>query len=152
MEKTDVVDSQAEWEYQNLVDIETCLDTLTRLQGFLFQNDEPSRQDLTKASGRKCVLAIRGLKHYTYERMFKVTEGGVEIVNAAEDPNTLIVAPVDSVLRVLKGVLVGDEHAFSSEWARGKARLVGSRRLHDGYVFSEIFARLARLIKRYQEV
>lgn len=153
MEEVGVLDEEAQrWEHDNLVEIEDCLSTITRLQGLLFRASDPARQDLVQAQGRKCVLAIAGLKYFEYKRMFEVSERGVSIIDADDAPNTYIVAPIDSVLRVLKGTLNGDSRAFSSEWARGKAKLIGARRLHDGFVFSEIFSQFARSIAKYKGI
>jgi len=107
--------------------------------------------DLQLANGRRCILQITDYDGAVHSRLFEVTEVGVKVLPAEGDYNTLILAPIDSVARVLKGVLAGNRAAFSSEWAKGRARIVGNRKLHDGFVFSEIFGRLADRIKSYRE-
>lgn len=162
MEETGIALKEAEWERQQLENIEACLNTLDKLQhiflnvpsSMLPKDDLSSmlpKDDLAKASGRRCILGVGGLKYHSYEKFFEVSPGGVRIVPPYDNFNTYISAPVDSVLRVLKGVLDGDTAAFSAEWARGQAKIVGERRIHDGYVFSEVFRRLALMIKRYRE-
>ena len=152
METASVVDEIAERdkESRQLADIESCLNAIERLQAaFLTQF---SASDLEKTSGRRCVLGVSGLKYHTYEKFFEVSPVGVRIVQPYEEFNTYIQAPLDSVLRVLKGVLAGDTSAFSSEWARGQAHIIGEKHVHDGYVFSQIFSKLAEMIKRYREM
>ena len=138
----------AEWEKKQLENIDGCFRTIEQLQNLFL--GQLSGGDLEKAEGRRCVLRVSGLKHYQYEKYFEGTTAGVKIVPPYLLPNTYIVAPVDSVYRVLNGVLNGDTAAFSSEWARGRARIVGERKLHDGYVFSEKFKKLANIIRKYR--
>ena len=157
MEKTTVSNEVAkrEQERQQLEEIEVCLSTLQRLQRLFLARPQNGvvlkQEELQQAKGRKCILGISELKYHRYEKFFEVTPTGVNIVQPYSDFNTYIAAPVDSVLRVLQGVLNGDTSVFSAEWARGKAKIVGARHLHDGFVFGEVFRRLATLIKRYRE-
>ena len=157
MEKVSVSNevTEREQEQRQLEEIEACLSTLQRLQKLFLsraQNGTVLKQEeLEQAKGRKCILGISGLKYHRYEKFFEVTPTGVSIVHDYSDFNTYITAPVDSVLRVLQGVLNGDTSSFSAEWARGDAKIVGPRHLHDGFVFGEVFRRLAILIKRYRE-
>lgn len=154
MEETTVVNEAAEQEGRQLEEIEACLSTLQRLQTlFLLRPQDGAvlkSEELDQAKGRKCILGISGLKYHRYEKFFEVTPSGVNIVPPYADYNTYIAAPVDSVLRVLQGVLEGDTSSFAAEWARGKAKIVGSKHLHDGFVFGEVFRRLAELIRRYR--
>ena len=156
MEKADIANevTEREEERKQLEDIEACLSTLQRLQSLFLARPHNGNflkaEELEQAKGRKCILGISGLKYLKYEKFFEVTPIGVNIVEPYADFNTYIAAPVDSVLRVLQGVLNGDTSAFTAEWARGKTRIVGARHLHDGYVFGEVFRRLAELIKRYR--
>ena len=153
MVEIDVDIEEARWEKEQLEEIESCLDLIENLQKLFLVKDGTFLQagDLTKAKGRRCILGISGLKYHKYEKFFEVTPAGVHMVAPYEEFNTYIAAPVDSIVRVLKGVLSGETSAFTSEWARGQAKIVGSKHLHDGYVFGQIFQRLARLIKRYRE-
>lgn len=152
MEETTVASQEREWEQQQLKDIEDAFNALRTLQKVFLSTSTNSKSDLSKAAGRRCILGVSGLKYHEYRKFFEVTPTGVEIVQPYDTFNTYILAPVDSVLRVLRGTLEGDTEAFAAEWARGKARLSGERRLHDGYVFSAVFKSLALLIKRYREV
>lgn len=102
------------------------------------------------AEGRRCILFISGLKHHEASFFFEVVGTTIRQVQPFEHYNTYIAAPIDSVIRVLKGVLDGDENAFTSEWARGQTKLVGEHSVHDGLQFHEAFRRLAWLIKRYR--
>ena len=104
----------------------------------------------SSAEGRRCILSISGLKHHQAAFFFEVTGARIRQVPRFETYNTYIAAPIDSVIRVLKGVLNGDENAFSNEWARGQAKLVGEHSVHDGLQFAEAFRRLAGLVKRYR--
>jgi hypothetical protein len=112
---------------------------------------ELSQGDLEQAQGRKCVLGIVGLKYHSFEKFFEVTPTGVQIVEPYKGYNSYIEAPLDSVTRVLKGVLDGDTTAFTQEWARGIAKIRGNRKVHDGYVFNQVFARLAEMFLRYKQ-
>ena len=102
------------------------------------------------AEGRRCILAITGLQHHEAVFFFEVTGARIRQVPRFETYNTYIGAPIDSVIRVLKGVLVGDENAFTNEWTRGQARILGHHSVHDGLQFAEAFRRLSGLIKRYR--
>lgn len=139
---------EAELEGQALEDIGHTLDRMDRLQRLWMK--ELSQGDLEQAQGRKCVLAITGLKYHSFERYFLVTPTGVEIVEPYQGYNSYIEAPLDSVTRVLKGVLEGDTTVFTQEWARGIAKIRGNRKVHDGVVFNQVFARLAEMFARYK--
>jgi hypothetical protein len=102
------------------------------------------------AEGRACILGITELRHHEASFFFRVEGARIRQVAPFERYNTYIGAPIDSVIRVLKGVLDGDENAFANEWARGQAKLVGPHSVHDGLQFAEAFRRLALLIKRYR--
>lgn len=95
-------------------------------------------------------MYISGLSHHQVAFFFEVTGARIRQVPRFERYNTHISAPIDSVIRVLKGVLDGDENAFSNEWARGQAKLAGDHSVHDGLQFAEAFRRLAVLVKRYR--
>lgn len=104
----------------------------------------------TSAEGRRCILSISDLKYHQAAFFFEVTGAMIRQVPQFERYTTHIAAPIDSVVRVLKGVLDGDENAFANEWARGQAKLVGKHSVHDGFQFAEAFRRLAGAIKRYR--
>jgi hypothetical protein len=106
--------------------------------------------ELKSAEGHRCILFISGLSHHQAAFFFEVTGARIRQVPRFERYNTHISAPIDSVIRVLKGVLDGDDHAFTNEWARGQATLGGDHSLHDGLQFAEAFRRLAQLVKRYR--
>lgn len=140
---------EREWEASLLEEIELCLQGMDNLQqawlGHLAEGD------LEAADGRKCILGISGLQYHRYEKFFQVTSQGVRLVDPYEDFNTYITASLPAVVRVLKGVLSGDPTAFASEWSRGQCKLVGSRYVHDGLVFSQVFSRLALLIRKIRQ-
>ena len=140
---------EAEIERQALEDIDNTLDRMDKLQRLWTR--ELSRGDLEQAQGRKCVLGIVGLKYHSFQKFFEVTPTGVQIVAPYEGFNSYIEAPLDSVTRVLKGVLDGDSTIFTQEWARGIAKIRGNRKVHDGYVFNQVFARLAEMFARYKQ-
>ena len=102
------------------------------------------------AEGRRCILSISGLSHHQAAFFFEVTGARIRQVPRFERYNTYISAPIDSVIRVLKGVLDGDEDAFTNEWTRGQAKLVGEHSVHDGLQFANAFRRLAGWVKRYR--
>lgn len=135
---------------QALVDeIDACFEALDMLQRRWLK--ELSNGDIEKAQGRRCVLAVTGLHHVKYARCFQVTADGVAMVPIEGSYNTIVQTPIQSLVAVLKGVLSGDDEAFSKEWARGTSKLIGERRIHDGIVFSEIFRKLAQKIRKYRE-
>ena len=142
-------DALAAEERQWVREIDTCLATIVRLQS-LFLN-QLSDGDHVEADGRKCVLVMKSEYQQVSSKYFEVTASGVKLVDPYDDYDSAIEAPVESVLNVLKAVLDGREDAFSSEWARGKCRIIGAHKLHDGYVFGQVFARLARVIQVYRK-
>lgn len=148
--QADKADVEKALEKQQLDEIVSCLKMLDRVQKIFIQS--VSSKDLQEAAGRRCVLKMTGLRHHDIILFFLVDGAGVKVVDPYDPSvaNTWIEAPIDSILRVLKGVLNGDESAFSSEWARGKARIRGKRSFHDGWVFGDTFGRLARTIARYK--
>ena len=152
------IDAEIAYERGVLEEIELCFQAIDRLQRAWLKSLSNGDLSLEKAHGRRCVLSVTGLKHIKYAKVFVVMPDGVRIVPLSEGVpagtvfNTIIETPVESVVNVLKGVLSGDEDAFSKEWTRGTSRVIGERRIHDGYVFSEVFRRLASKIKKYKEV
>ena len=107
-------------------------------------------EERRSAEGHRCILAITGLSHHQLAFFFEVTGARIRQVPRFERYNTYIGAPIDSVIRVLKGVLDGDENAFTNEWARGQAKIIGDHSVHDGLQFAAAFRRLAGLVKRYR--
>ena len=150
MEGTTASTRDAKWEKEQLAEIDHCISAIERIQAAIFR--QFTQSDVARASGRRCVLGITGLKYTEYKRFFEVTSNGVRVVPPNETFNTYIAAPVDSVLRVLKGLLNGDSSAFAAEQARGVAVLYGEHKIHDGWVFADVFARLARVMQKYRGV
>lgn len=95
-------------------------------------------------------MAITDLEYHEVSFFFEVKGARIRQITPFENYTTYISAPIDSVIRVLKGVLDGDENAFANEWSRGQAKLVGKHSVHDGLQFQEAFRRLTTLIKRYR--
>lgn len=108
-----------------------------------------TKDELAEAEGRKCILAISGLKTTKRNYFFEVTGSSIRLSEPYTDYTTLIVAPLDSVLRVFRATAAGDKWAFSNEYAHGKAYFKGERHLFDSYAMSEAFKRFAELAKRY---
>lgn len=108
-----------------------------------------TKDELAEAEGRRCILAISGLKTTKKNYFFEITGSQILLREPYTTYTTLIVAPLDSVLRVFKGVAAGDKWAFSNEYARGKAYFKGEKHLHDMYSLSEAFKRFAELTKKY---
>lgn len=139
----------AELEKNLLQEVEDALDLLQTLQKTWISELQPER--LQEASGRRCVLKIIGLQTVEYSKVFEVTPTGVAVHEGGGDQyNTLIEAPLASVLNVLQGVIQGRPDAFSAEWARSRARVSGERKIHDGWLFNKIFGELAELIRLYR--
>ena len=112
-----------------------------------------STDELNAAEGRRCILAATGIKyHPDCIFFFEVKGASIRLVDSFTHYNTYIAAPIDSIIRVLNGLWEGREDAFSSEWARGQAKIEGARSLHDGLQFNDAFKRVARAIKRYRAV
>ena len=99
------------------------------------------------AKGRRCVLAVKAQDTVITKYFFEVSPAGITLVSAYGEYNTLIVAPLEGVLRVFIGLLYGWESVFASEWARGEAQVFGERHLHDAWMFSDVFKRLARMVR-----
>jgi hypothetical protein len=108
-----------------------------------------TKEELTEAEGRRCILAISGLKTTKRAYYFEITGASIRLCEPYRDYTTLIIAPLDSVLRVFKGVAAGDKWAFSNERARGKAIFKGSHSLFDAYALGEAFKRFSELARRY---
>ena len=138
----------AEAERHQLDQVRALLQALDMLQGAF--GTLATAAERSSAEGRACILGITGLQHQEARFFFRVEGSKIRQVAPFERYNTYIGAPIDSVVRVLKGVLDGDENAFTNEWARGQAKLIGPHSVHDGLQFAEAFRRLALLIKRYR--
>ncbi len=108
-----------------------------------------TKEELAEAEGRKCILAISGLKTTKKAYYFEVTGASIKLVEPYSDFTTLIVAPLSSVLRVFSGVAAGNKWAFHDERAKGRVIFKGERSLHDVYALGEAFKRFAELAKRY---
>lgn len=141
--------AEAVEESQKLAELEECLEALDILQRAFVK--VATREELSEAEGRRCILHITGLKHHKKTFFFEVTGTRVRLAEPYRNYNTYIAAPLSSILRVFRGILAGKTDAFAAEWARGEARIVGERRVHDGFIFNEGFKRLATLVKRYRE-
>lgn len=103
------------------------------------------------AEGRRCILAVSGLKyHPPHAFFFEVHEFKLRLVDPFTEYTTYVEAPIDTIIRVLNNLWDGQEDGFSSEWARGQARIVGNHSLHDGMQFNEGYKRAARGIKTYR--
>lgn len=141
---------EAAEEAARVAELEACLKKLELIQR-VFIRTVPTDQ-IAQAKGRRCILRINDLKYTESKAIyFEVDEHGVHVVSAYESYNTIIDAPMASVMRVINGVLDGDQTAFSAEWARGKIRVIGQRSVHDAVTFSDIFKGLARTIRRYKD-
>lgn len=108
-----------------------------------------TKDELAEAEGRRCILAISGLKTTKRAYFFEVTGLSIRLTEPYTNYTTLIVAPLDSVLRVFKGIAAGDKWAFSNEYARGQAYFKGERHLFDVYAMGESFKRFSELAKKY---
>jgi hypothetical protein len=110
-----------------------------------------SADEQKAAEGRRCVLAVTGLKHHPPRAFFfEITGLQIKLVDPFTQYNTYVEAPIDSVMRVLKHLWNGREDGFSSEWSRGQAKIRGAKSLHDGMQFNEGYKRAARGIKAYR--
>lgn len=148
------VEAQIEAEKMaQLEDAIQALDTLQRAFVPFIMKMGVKHEQLQEAEGRRAILLVKGLNHQPALRYyFEVS--GLSIKRVAPFqvlPNTYIEAPIDTILRVFQKVLEGREDAFSSEWAKGEARIVGARSVHDAVMFSSGFQRFAKLIKRYRQ-
>lgn len=148
--QTDALSLEAAEEAARVADLEACLKNLEKIQR-VFIRTVPTEQ-LAQAKGRRCILRINDLKYTNSKAIyFEVDERGVHVVSPYESYNTIIDAPLASVMRVVNGVLDGDPTAFTAEWARGKIRVIGQRSVHDSVQFGDVFRSLARTIRRYKE-
>ena len=144
-------DAEREVERAQLAELAETLNSITRMQRlFLCDVERPGELDQTE--GRRCLLVIEGLKYHPGSAFyFQVTPAGVEQVPPYDTYDTAIVAPLKSVLSVLKATVAGRQDPFGDELSRGNARLKGESRIHDGWVFKDVFIRLAARFRRYQE-
>jgi len=141
--------SPEQLETEQLRDLEQTVSIIMRMQkAFLPQIVVPG--ELSVTNGRKCMLVVDDLQFNSSAHYFQVTETGVELVEPYDTYDTAIIAPLDSILNVLKATLAGHEDPFGDEWTRGRARLVGDNRFHDGLAFKTVFQRLAGQIRKYR--
>ena len=134
-------------EQRDIEELGRCVEALQTLS-HLFKR-VASEEEIVAAEGRRCILAVSGLKYTKQAYYFEVSGASIKVVPPYADYNTLVIAPLESVLRVMKGVAGGNKWAFSEEVARGKTTLKGEHSLHDTYAFTEVFKRLASLAARY---
>jgi len=139
-----------EQEAATLAELVDCLKALSVYQGTFRDLVKPS--EAAQAENRRCILRITGMEHHAPVTLhLQVIGGMIRVVEPYVTYNTLIEAPLDVVVRELKAVLDGDETAFSHAWAGGRARIAGTRSVHDGLAFREGFRRLARAVRRYKD-
>lgn len=137
-----------EQEAATLAELRDCLQAVT-----IYQETFPGlvkRFEPHEAEGRRCILRLTGMLHHRDMDLYCQVVGGViRWVEPYGNHNALIEAPLDIVVRVLRRTLDGDENAFADAWATGRARIRGPRRMHDGMIFTDVFRRLARMIRPY---
>ena len=136
-----------EAEAKQLKELQDLLQALDLMQGAFAALANPGEKEA--AEGRRCILHITDLKYHDLKFFFAVEGFQIRQVDPFVKYNTYIGAPLDSVIRVFKGMTVGDESCFSREWSKGAARIVGDYSVHDGLQFREGFKRFARYIGRY---
>ena len=113
--------------------------------GFLASPDE-----IKAAQGRRTILAIRDLRYQKATFYLEVVGLAIREVAPYEKYHTKIDAPIDTVIRVLKGITEGERNMLLNEATRGQATLTGDYSLHDLYVMNQGFNRLADGITRYR--
>ena len=141
--------NEAQVEGTKLQEVEALLRAFDILQDAF--SSMTSQEDRQQAEGRRCVIGTTGLKYHKKAFYFEVVGSRLSQVDPYEKYNTLILAPLDTIIAVLKGTLSGDENAFVDEWRRGRAKLVGDHSIHDGDQFQKAFQRLAWVAKRYRQ-
>lgn len=107
-------------------------------------------EEINAAQGRRTILAISDLRHQKATFYLEVVGVTIREVAPYERFHTKIEAPIDTVLRVLKGITEGDRDMLLNEKTRGEATLKGDFSVHDLYVMNQGFNRLADGIKRYR--
>ena len=107
--KADEGDAERAAEREKIEQIQSLLRAFDMLQG-TFSN-LTTAAERTSAEGRRCILSISDLKYHQAAFFFEVTGAMIRQVPQFERYTTHIAAPIDSVVRVLKGVLDGDENA-----------------------------------------
>ena len=141
-------DEERAAEQRKVEELHQCFRALDDLQNAFSWLAKPDER--AAAEGRRCILSVTGLKYTPQSSIFfEVANGRVSMVDPYEEHSTYIVAPIESVIRVLSGVIEGDADAFSKEWAKGLASVTGQRHVHDAIQFSEAFRRFALLCRRY---
>lgn len=95
-------------------------------------------------------MAISDLQYQKATFYLEVVGLAIREVAPYENFHTKIDAPIDTVLRVLKGIAEGERNMLLNEATRGQATLKGDYSVHDLYVMNQGFNRLADGIKRYR--
>ena len=106
--------------------------------------------EIKAAQGRRTILAISDLKYQKATFYLEVVGLAIREVPPYEQFNTKIEAPIDTVIRVLKGITEGERNVLVDEKSRAQATLKGDYSVHDLLQMNEGFNRLADGIKRYR--
>ena len=137
------------------------LDELRSLVERIRKFEEPVRKMLLRkypaerameAEGKKAVLSVTGLRYHEEVIFLEISELSIKNVEPFDEFDTWIEADVGTVLRVLRGLLSGQNDAFSEALGSNTVKIRGRKTYHDMAIFSEVFNELAASIRKFKSL
>lgn len=110
-----------------------------------------SPEQILEAEGKKCIIAVSGLRFHQKIYFFKVDKLSLTQVEPFDQFDTFIQVPISIINEFLERILSGDETAFGDLVGRDDVKFRGRRTFHDMMIFEDIFSTLARNIRKIRE-
>lgn len=117
------------------------------LRAILQRKYPPER--LLEAEGKKCILAVSGLRYHNLVLYLEVYGLGIREVSPYDTYDTYIIVSLSRLNELLGRTLSGDRDAFGDILASGEGKVIGMKAPHDLLIFEEIFQELADHIAKF---
>jgi hypothetical protein len=111
-----------------------------------------SPEEILEAEGKRCVIAVRGLKFHDLVIFFQVSGLSIQQVEPFDSYDTWIEAPIKTINLFLARILSGDEEAFGDLITGNEVKIRGPHTFHDIHIFEEATRTLAQNIRQLKGV
>jgi hypothetical protein len=111
-----------------------------------------SPEEIMEAEGKRCVIAVRGLRYNDLILFFEISNLSIKQVEPFENYNTWIEAPIKVINLFLGRILSGDEEAFGDLITGNDVKIKGPHSFHDIHIFEDVTRTLAQNIKQIKAV
>ncbi len=111
-----------------------------------------SPEELLEAEGKRCVIAVTGLRYHDLVLYFQVNGLSIKQVEPYEDGDTFIQCPIRIINMFMARMLSGDEDCFGDLVAGNEVRFRGKHTYHDLQIFGSTCSMLAKNIRRLSAI